>query len=102
MGSEWPDHFFEVQIRNVARHAAGEILNRDVVRSYIADVCPVPMADDFPFTSRVRELFNGGCTPLTTLDIFLEGSQQPIARPFAGTLALSDVAEHPFTEFEFL
>ena len=98
-GSDWPDHFFEVQIRNVARHAAGHILNRDVVRSYIAEVCPVPMADDFPFTGRVRDLFNGSCAPLATLNISLEGSPQPIVRPFGDAL-VSEPAKHPFTEFE--
>lgn len=99
-GSDWPDHFFEVQIRNVARHAAGEILNRDIVRSYIAEVCPVPMADDFPFTSRIVELFNAGCSHLMTLDILLDDSQQPIVRPFRDALVVSDVAKAPFTEFQ--
>ena len=99
-GSEWPDHFFEVQIRNVARHAAGDILNRDTVRSYIAEVCPVPMADDFPFTNRVIDLFSACRSHLMTLDILLDDSPQPIVRPFRDALVVSDVVKTPFTEFQ--
>ena len=100
-GSEWPDHFFEVEVRNVARHAAGEILNRDAVRSYIAEVCPVPMGHDFPFAGEVRELFSDGAAPLFCLDILLDGNEVPITRPFGATLGLSEEKQHPYTEFEW-
>ena len=49
-----PDHFFEVELHGVARHAAGSMLNRDAVRSYVSEVCPVPMAAAFPYARESR------------------------------------------------
>ena len=99
-GFEWPDHFFEVEIRNIARHAAGGILNRDAVRSYIAEVCPVPMGDEFPFADEIRQMFEESGVPLSWLDIRIQGDHEPIARPFGAALNVSEENEHPFTEFE--
>ncbi len=99
-GSGWPDHFFEVELRNVARHAAGKILNRDAVQSYIAEVCPVPLGDNFPFAREVGQLFEEGGVPLACLDIRIEGAEEPLKRPFGAALVFSEGREHPFTQFE--
>ena len=53
-GSEYPDHFFEVEVGDVARHSAGLLLNRDAVRHYIGEVCPVPMSVGFPFAKKIE------------------------------------------------
>ena len=99
-GCEWPEHFFEVEIREVARHAAGDILNRDAVRSYIAEVCPVPIGEDFPFAGEVRRMFKGSGVNLSGLDIQIEGDNEPIKRPFGSSIIASEEKEHPFTECE--
>ncbi len=99
-GSGWPDHFFEVEVRSVARHAAGELLNSDAVQSYIAEICPVPLADNFPFAGEVSRFFEKYGSPLSSLDIRIRGADAPINRPFGATLNLSDDRQHPFTQFE--
>ena len=48
---DFPPHFFEVQVNGIARHAAGLILNQDAVRTYIGEVCPVPISRSFPFAT---------------------------------------------------
>lgn len=97
----WPDHFFEVEIVNVARHAAGLILNREAVRTYIGEVCPVPMAPDFPFTSQIERLFDQDDHPLA-LQVFLVGDQTPITRRHGPTLRFSEDREDLFSELEAL
>ncbi len=99
-GTGWPDHFFEVEVKNVARHAAGEILNRDAVRSYISEVCPVPMNPNFPFADEVTRLFQGRGFSLFSLNILLEEEESPIMRPLGHTVGITDERECPFTEFE--
>lgn len=99
-GSDWPDHFFEVTIENVARHAAGDVLNRDLVRSYIAEVCPVPIGNKFPFSDQVKNLLEEGGNSLSSLNILLHGNETPVLRPFGSMLSISDEEKHPFTEFE--
>ena len=53
--SSYPEHFFRVEIDGVSRHAAGVLLNREAVRGYLSEVCPLPLAPDFPFHKEVLE-----------------------------------------------
>ena len=98
-GPGYPDHFFEVEMRGVARHAAGSLLNRDAVRSYVSEVCPVPMAAAFPYALRVEDLSRPN-VPLMSLDITLDGDPEPVRRPYGETIQLSTNREDRFTEFE--
>ena len=98
-GPGYPDHFFEVAVDGVARHAAGSLLNRDAVRGYVSEVCPVPMAADFPFSPRIAGLFRPNESPMS-LDITLDGDPEPVRRPYGKTIQLSANREDCFTEFE--
>ena len=98
-GTSWPDHFFEVEIEQVARHAAGQLLNRDDVRRYIAEVGPVPMSDDFPFTKQLNGLFADGHQPLT-LEMTVNGDKEPIRRSYGAGLKFSKDRSDKFTEFQ--
>ena len=95
----WPEHFFEVEIADVARHAAGLILNRDMVRAYIGEVCPVPMAPDFPFVSRIEDLFDHTDRPLT-LHVMLTNDETSVTRHQGANIPYSEGREDPFSEFE--
>ena len=75
----YPKAFFQVEINNIARFAAGSILNRDVVRDYITEVCPVSFAADFSYTPNILSIFGGSQSPLT-LDIFLNDSETPLTK----------------------
>ena len=98
-GPECPDHFFEVEMRGVARHAAGSLLNRDAVRSYVSEVCPVPVEAAFPYALRIEDLFCPN-VPLMSLDITLDGDPEPVRRPYGETFRLSANREDRFTEIE--
>ena len=98
-GSDYPHHFFDVEVGDVARHSAGLLLNRDAVRDYIGEVCPVPLSSKFPFAERVERLFDGAEPPLT-LKVILMGDSTPLARPYGESIRLSDDKEASFTEFQ--
>ena len=97
--SGYPDHFFEVEMRGIARHAAGSLLNREAVRRYVSEVCPVPMAAAFPYSLRVEDLYRPN-VPLMSVDITLDGDLEPVRRPHGETIQLSANREDRFTEFE--
>ena len=97
--SDYAEHFFEVEVGDVARHSAGLLLNRDAVRHYVGEVCPVPVSSEFPFAERIEGLFTGAEAPLT-LDVILEGDSAPVERPYGGSIRLSTNKEAAFTEFE--
>lgn len=98
-GTEYPAHFFEVKVCDVGRHAAGLILNREAVRTYISEVCPVPIASTFPFASKIDDLFGADNTPLA-LDIILDGESAPLMRRYSEKIRFSKDRDDCFTEFE--
>ena len=98
-GQEYPKHFLEVEIGDVARHSAGLLLNRDAVREYIGEVCPVPMSVRFPFVSEVEWLFHGAKAPLT-VDVLLDGDPYPVERPHGEAIRISANKAAGFTEFQ--
>ena len=98
-GSEYPAHFFEVEVGKVGRHAAGLILNREAVRSYIGEVCPVPMTPTFPFASRIETFFRENAPPLE-LNIVLDGNPEPVKRRYEETIRFSEDREDCFTELQ--
>ena len=97
--SDCPEHFFRVEIDGVSRHAGGVLLNREAVRGYIAEVCPVPLAPDFPFFERVREIFPALQSPYS-LRVTLDGEEQPVQRQYGSAIALAGNKEDNFHEFE--
>lgn len=97
--SDHPEHFFEVEIGNVARHSTGVLLNCDAVRDYVGEVCPVPMDPNFPFADSVEGLFQDTGAPLT-LEVLLEGDPYPIQRPYGESVQLSANRDARYTEFQ--
>ena len=98
-GSGYPEHFFDVEVGDVAHHSTGLLLNRDAVRDYVGEVCPVPMSTEFPFAERIEGLFDGAEVPLT-LEVILEGDPTPIERPYGESIRFSTTKEAGFTEFQ--
>ena len=98
-GPGYPDHFFEVEMGGVARHAAGSLLNRDAVRSYVSEVCPVPISTAFPYSQRIEGLFKSYEPPMS-LHIALDEDPEPVRRPYGKTIPLSASREDCFTKFE--
>lgn len=95
----WPDRFFQVIIDRVNRHAASTVLNEDVVRSYVGEVCPVPMATCFPLANQIRD-FLAARIPYFVLDVHLNDDDRPVLRPFAETIPLTDQYGAPFEDLE--
>lgn len=96
-GDGYPERFFEVSVDGISRHAASSVMNRAVVREYIAEVCPVPFQDDFPYASGLSNLFGGDA--LLTLDIRIDG-EGPVKRPHRGCVNSSEREGDAIVEFE--
>lgn len=97
--TERPEHFFEVQIGGVRRHAVGSILNERLVRSYIGEVGTVPMSPSFSFAAEVDSIFKQHSRPMI-LHVSIEGDAAPITRPYRNAIRFSDERHDPFTELE--
>lgn len=98
-GTGYPAHFFEVKVGGVARHAAGSLLNREAVRRYVSETCPVPVSTVFPYFQRIESLLEPYELPMS-LDIILNGNPEPVRRPYGKTIQFSPNREDDFGEFE--
>ena len=75
------------------------LLNRDAVRRYVSEVCPVPMQAAFFYSRMIEDLFRQNKPPMS-LDITLAGEPEPVRRPYGETIPLSANREDRFTGFE--
>ena len=98
---DYPEHFFRVEIEGVSRHAAGALLNREAVRGYISEVCPVPLPPDFPFFDEIQKIFPSRQLPYS-LRVTLDGEEQPIQRQYGPAIALVGNKEDQIQDFEEL
>ena len=87
-GDDWPERFFQVTVDRISRHAASTLLNEDVVRRYIGEVCPVPLANRFPLANEIRE-FLAAHTDYFVLDIRVNDDNRSIERPFVDVIPLT-------------
>ena len=99
LNGDWPARFFEVRVDHIHRHAASALLNEDDVRSYIGEVCPVPMAAAFPLATQIRE-FLATHTDYFVLDVRVNDDDSPIKRPFGETIPLTDKYGAAFERLE--
>jgi hypothetical protein len=53
---DFPEHFFEVELVNVARYKNDLLLNEEAVGRYLSQVAPVPFDDKFIFGRSISEL----------------------------------------------
>ncbi len=53
-GDEYPNRFFEVEMRKISRVRNDILLNEDIVRSYLSQVAPVPFSNEFKFRQEIQ------------------------------------------------
>ena len=98
-GAQFPDHFFEVCIDGIARHAAGLVLNRDEVKAYVGEVCPVPMAPSFPFAKEICEALGASHAPYVQ-DVFVDDDPEPVQRQYGSNIRFSENRQDQYIELE--
>ncbi|HEV7512727.1 MAG TPA: hypothetical protein VGO27_13610, partial [Candidatus Acidoferrum sp.] len=96
----FPDHFFEVEMVQVNRYKNDLLLNDDSLGDYISQTGPVPFSPEFTFgtsiSSRLRKWELG-----EHYKIFLNGSTEPIYRPFRDEFPVNPQVKDVFTGVEF-
>lgn len=66
----YPDRFFEVELSKVSRLKNDQLLNEDIVRSYLSQVSPAPFSDHFTFGEEISSyLASHGVRPPIMIEI---------------------------------
>lgn len=76
----YPDRFFEVELRGVMRLRSDRLMSPAAVHDYLAQVAPVPFAPEFSFGAEIRDAL-AAVVDLGELTILVEGTERPVYRP---------------------
>jgi len=97
----YPPRFFEVELRKVSRLRGDLLLNDDAVRSYLAQVAPVPFHPEFSLGERIAE-FLAARGVRAPIDVRITGDAQPIYHAARDQVAFSDKLVETFESVEFI
>ena len=97
---DWPEHFFEVELRGIVRHRNDQLLNPNAVYAYLAQVAPVPFSPDFSYGDQIEAALRS-VVNLTNLDIWISSIQDPVYRPHRNSLNLGPADSDEFQDSEF-
>ena len=98
-GDGYPSRFFEARMDGVSRHAAGWIMNRDAVRQYVSEVCPVPFAQEFGYAADIRKILGFEDTPFT-IGVRFNDEDRNVERPHRCGVGISERESQEIVEIE--
>lgn len=70
---DYPDRFFEVELRGVVRLRSDKLMSPAAVDEYLGQVAPVPFAPEFRFAAEIRDAL-APVVALGELEIHIEGT----------------------------
>ncbi|MDX0499550.1 molecular chaperone Hsp90 [Sinorhizobium medicae] len=77
---DYPEHFFEVELRGVIRIRSDKLMSPAAVDDYLGQVGPVPFSPDFTFGEEIRAHL-APVVQLGEIEIYVDGKSEPIYRP---------------------
>ena len=98
-GEGYPTRFFEARMDGVSRHAAGSIMNRDAVRQYVGEVCPVPFAQEFLHVAEILKKCGPGDTPFA-VSVRFNDEDASMKRPHRCSVRVSEHESQEIVEIE--
>ena len=99
-GREWPEHFFEVELRGVVRHRNDALLNQVAIQDYLAQTSPVAFSPTFRFGGQIVSEFSSHDV-LGHVDIHIDGTKQ-VYRPHDNSFEITKNVKDSFSEVEFI
>jgi hypothetical protein len=100
-GDDFPEHFFEVELSQVVRLRKDVLLNPQMVEAYLAQVAPVPFADDFSHAVAINAHLSQHAR-LADLKITIGPDGAPITRPHRDVFSVSDTVRDSAVELDLL
>lgn len=98
--ADWPEHFYEVELVKPIRIKNDILLNRDAISHYLSQVAPVPFSPDFQFGGLIRAQLVENLGELGEVEIYMDGGDTPIYRPYRDDYAYGDGKRDTFIEPE--
>ncbi|MBY2941833.1 molecular chaperone Hsp90 [Rhizobium leguminosarum] len=88
-GGDFPERFFEVELRGVLRLRNDRLMSPAAVDEYLGQVAPVPFAPEFRFGEEIRSSL-ANVVDLGELHIRIDGNDRPVYRPHRDVFVQED------------
>ncbi len=98
-GAEWPDHFFEVELKGLIRQKNDLLLSPFAISKYLSQVAPVPFCPSFRFAEQIQSVLASHIS-LGDIDIRIKGLDGPVYRPHRNELELQGAPYDEFVDVE--
>jgi molecular chaperone HtpG len=98
--TDYPERFFQVEMRGIIRHRNDQLLSAAAVNIYLSQVAPVAFRPDFPFKDKILKHV-GSHVRLGDLEIVI-GEGDPVYRPHGESVEIGVGVFDPFAEAELL
>lgn len=100
-GTDYPDRFFEVEMRKVMRINNDLLMNEDEIRRYLSEVAPLPFSPDFTYGPRIRKWLSerGVGEPVT---VEMNDGKGPVYHRAVNEIVVSKVGITTFNDVELL
>ncbi|MGO9265917.1 MAG: ATP-binding protein [Candidatus Binataceae bacterium] len=99
--NNYPERFFEVELKGIVRLRSDKLLSPNAIAEYLAQVAPVPFSPAFKFGSQITSALRDH-VKLGSLQIRIDGSDEPIYRPHRDTFIYEDKAKVTFDSVDFI
>lgn len=100
-GTDWPPHFFEVELLKPLRIKSDLLLNREAIASYLSQVAPLPFSPEFTFGKEIRErLTEFG--DMNEVHVYFDEDETPLYRPYRNQYFFAEGKPDRFTDLEVL
>jgi hypothetical protein len=96
-----PDHFFEVELRNIIRHRNDQLLSGRAVEDYLSQVAPVPFSPSFAYGEQIAAVLERHVAP-GNIEIRVSPSASPVCRPHRNRFHISEGVEDEFRDLQIL
>jgi molecular chaperone HtpG len=99
--TDFPDHFFEVELAGIVRHGNDVLMHSAVVESYLSQVAPVPFSPEFTYGKEIERMLRPYVN-LGNVQIFINGGDRPVYRPHQNEFTVRKNTVDKFGELQFL
>lgn len=98
---DYPTHFFEVELVKPRRIANDRLLNEVEIANFVGQVCPCPFAPEFSFGQEITELLQRHGRAGRSYNIHINGTEDPVFRPYRNEVAYSDTKSTTLRSLKF-
>lgn len=96
-----PARFFEVELRGIVRLRNDRLMTPSAIADYLAQVAPVPFSPEFRFRDQISAALKEH-VDLGPLEIYVDGSAEPIYRPHRDKIVCEDKQVLAFESIEIV